>query len=473
MMIEVATVSVCPAAPFSISDQLVSIGQNFTGSSFLNSGFIPPDTIGAVGPTNFVEILNGRYAVYDKGSGSVIQSSTLDQFWSNAGAVPIKYAFDPRVVYDPFSERYLAASVDNADGPNNFLLAVSKSSDPTLGWNGFSIQSDSTRQRAADFPTLGYNREGVYLSANMFPIQVGQITNTIVAVPKTDLISPTPTVAHATIFPNQVETGFAVQPVVDLDNKRSSAALLSSPFLFTDQLKKSEIVGDIRSPTLNTAGGFIPLSPFPATFTAAQPGVAPNLNLRGGSELGSTVVMQNNTVWGVQTVSDSGQAALRWFQIDGDSNKVLQEGLIKKPGLDFFDGSIAVNKSGDVVIGFTGSGKSQFASAYAVAGVTINGKTVFGDPLLLREGAASYRRLLWGDYSATMVDPSNSKSFWTIQEWASGETSWSTQITEIRFGFAAASEPSTLLLMGSGLLGLAGWRRTLCRPDSHNGRRSS
>jgi hypothetical protein len=37
----------------------------------------------------------------------------------------------------------------------------------------------------------------------------------------------------------------------------------------------------------------------------------------------------------------------------------------------------------------------------------------------------------------------------------------------------AASEPSSLLLMGSGLLGLAGWRRTLCRPDSHNNRRSS
>lgn len=148
--------------------------------------------------------------------------------------------------------------------------------------------------------------------------------------------------------------------------------------------------------------------------------------------------MQNNTLWGVQTVLDNGQAALRWFQVDVDTNKVLQEGLIKKPGIDFFYGSVAVNKSGGVVIGFTESGKSQFASAYAVAGMTINGKTVFGDPLLLQEGVASYRRTRWGDYSATTLDPSNSKSFWTIQEWASGETSWSTPITEIRFGFAAA-----------------------------------
>ena len=167
----------------------------------------------------------------------------------------------------------------------------------------------------------------------------------------------------------------------------------------------------------------------------------------------------------MQTVSDNGQAALRWFQIEVDTNKVLQEGLIKKPGLDLFYGSIAVNKSGEVVIGFTGSGKSQFPSAYAVAGMTINGTTVFGDPFLLRQGVTSYERTFdgrnrWGDYSATTLDPSNSKSFWTIQEWASGLNSWSTQITEIRFGsIAAAPEPTTFLLLGSGLLWLAGWHR--------------
>lgn len=454
------------AVSFSLGDELVTIGQNFTGSSFLNSGFIPPDTMGAVGPAAFVELLNGRYSVYDKGSGAIVQTSTLDQFWNKAGVTPTSFAFDPRVVYDPFNERYLASSADNANGPNNFLLAISKSSDPTLGWNGFAIQSDSTQQRWADFPTLGYSRDGVYLSANMNPIEGGQITNTVIAVPKTDLLAPTPTVAHATIFPNLIDTGFSVQPLVDLDNKRSSATLLSSPIFFADQLKRSDILGDIRSPLLNTAGGIIPISPFVAALSAVQPGIAPNLDIGFGSQLSSSVVLQNNTMWGVQTVSDHGKAALRWFQIDIDTNKVLQEGLIKKAGLDLFYGSIAVNKSGEVVIGFTGSGKSQFASAYAVAGITINGKTLFTDPFLLQEGTASYRRIRWGDYSATTLDPSNSKSFWTIQEWASGETSWSTQITEIRFGFAAAPDPSMFMIFGSGLLGLAGWWRG-CRPRSY------
>jgi hypothetical protein len=53
-------------------------------------------------------------------------------------------------------------------GPNNFLVAVSKSSDPTKGWKGFAVPSDSGGTRWADLPTLGVNRDGVYVAANMF-----------------------------------------------------------------------------------------------------------------------------------------------------------------------------------------------------------------------------------------------------------------------------------------------------------------
>ena len=206
LIITCGTATTCLAVSFSLGDELVSIGQNFTGGSRSTSQFFfPPDSMGAVGPTSFVELLNGRYAVYDKGSGAVVQTSSLDQFWRNAGTVPTNFSFDPRVVYDPFSDRYLAASTNNPTQPNDFLLAVSKTSDPIQGWTGFAIKSDVTQQRWADFPTLGFNRDGVYLSANMFPIQGGQathITTTIVAVPKMDLIASTPTVTHATIFPN-------------------------------------------------------------------------------------------------------------------------------------------------------------------------------------------------------------------------------------------------------------------------------
>jgi len=106
---------------------VVTVGTNFRGTSRSQSDlfFYPPDTMGAVGPNHIVELINGSYAVYNK-SGSVLSRISLNQFWQNAGATPAgSYAFDPRVNYDPFSNRWFAASVDNTGGINNFLVAVS------------------------------------------------------------------------------------------------------------------------------------------------------------------------------------------------------------------------------------------------------------------------------------------------------------------------------------------------------------
>jgi hypothetical protein len=459
------------ASMFSIGDEFIDIGLNFTGSSISTSGFIPPDTMGAVGPSSIVELINGRYAVYDKSAGALVQTSTLDQFWKNAGADPKGFSFDPRIVYDPFSERYFAASADNARAPNNILLAVSNTSDPTMGWTGFSVKSDPTQLRWSDYPTLGFNRDGVYVSANMFPISdAGQSRETLV-VPKADLLAAVPTVANATLFTNTL-TGFTTQPAVDLDNKSGSATLISSPTSLADRLVRSDIVGNIRAPTLVSPSAVIPVSAFSSINSAVQPPPGLSLDIANGTQLHANVVIQNNALWGVQTVRVSGQAALRWFQIDLGTNKVLQEGLIKQSGLNFFYGSIAVNKAGDVVIGFTGSGASQFASAYAVAGVTRGGVTAFGDPMLLQEGVASYQRLdsssglnRWGDYSATVLDPSDAKSFWTIQEWASGSGSWSTQIAQITFGVVSAPEPPTWLIVGSAFFWLVCRRRSTLPPS--------
>jgi hypothetical protein len=173
--------------------------------------------------------------------------------------------------------------------------------------------------------------------------------------------------------------------------------------------------------------------------------------------------MRNGDLWGVQSVNSGGRSALRWFDIDAATNTLRQSGLIASPTLAFYYGSIAVNDFGHVVIGFSGSGPSQFVSAYAVEGQTTNGVTTFGDPLLLKAGVSDYEvtfgagRNRWGDYSATVLDPDDPYRFWTIQEWVSGTNIWSTQITELD----TVPEPTTLLLFGTTAagLGLARWRR--------------
>ncbi len=421
----------------------LTIGLNFTASTlFVDSFFIPPDTMGAVGPDHIVEFINGRYSVYRKSDGVRVQTSSLDEFWRAAGVSFSSSPFDPRMLFDPSSQRWFASSADNQSADNDFLVAVSKSSDPTAGWTGLAIDSDSTDQRWADFPTLGLDADGVYLAANMFPIPgrgaVG-VNTTIVAIPKNDLLVAAPTAVNATKFENNLsrDTGVALQPVVNLDNTGLPAAVLSGGASTPENVfKRLSITGDITSPALGPLK-FIIVTPFSARLSARQP-ITANLEILNGNIFHSNVVLRNGALWGVHTVSSGAHAALRWFQIDAATNLLLQEGLIANDQVDFYYGSIAVNKFGDVVIGFNGSSESQFVSSYAVLGKTISGSTIFGEPLRLKSGLANYfqdfgsGRNRWGDYSATVVDPSDPFTFWTFQEFVSAEDIWSTQITQLR-----------------------------------------
>jgi hypothetical protein len=70
-------------ASFAQSGMVVPvIGINFTATTYkFNGGWPPPDSMGAIGPNHFVEFINGRYAVYDKATGTLVQQRTLDEFW--------------------------------------------------------------------------------------------------------------------------------------------------------------------------------------------------------------------------------------------------------------------------------------------------------------------------------------------------------------------------------------------------------
>ncbi|MFE4106733.1 hypothetical protein [Almyronema epifaneia] len=440
----------------------LDIGHNFTSSTlFIDSNLIPPSPSGSVGSKHVIEFINGGYKVYEKSTGALVESSTLDQFWLEAGVNFQGFTFDPRVVYDPFSQRWLAAAVDNPNANNQFLLAVSNSADPLSGWTGFAIDSDSSDQRWADFPTLGFDKSGVYLTANMFP-QPGKnaasLETHILAIPKADLLGMNPTVAQATLFESNLiaQTGFSLQPSINLDNA-NAAVLLSS--LNAQQLKPTRIENVATQPTLETTEPAIALDPFAPIFSADQPGPKQDLEI-GGDRLSTHTVTQNGAVWGVQTVEQAGRAALRWFQIDAATGQLLQEGLIADPENDFYYGSIAVNDYEDVVIGFNASGPNQFVSAYAITGQTAGNATTFSDPLLLKAGVSDYEvtfgagRNRWGDYSATTLDPADQLTFWTFQEYVSAEDRWSTQITELKL--RPDFDPTQLVNAGFEA-GLAGW----------------
>jgi hypothetical protein len=148
--------------------------------------------------------------------------------------------------------------------------------------------------------------------------------------------------------------------------------------------------------------------------------------------------------------------ALSVALVDEPTSGVIQEIVLSDPNFDYFNASIAANGLGDVVVGFTRSGLGPGAggnlSAYAVVGRTSDGITTFGEPILLQAGLVNNYHAFdnrWGDWTTTVVDPSNPHVFWTFQQYALSSSEWATRITQI-----IVPEPAGIVLAAVGLLAL-------------------
>lgn len=122
-------------------DYQVDTNSTFTGLTMAETLQDPPDSMGAIGPEHFVELLNGNSTaatairVSTKSGNLLAQTNTLDFFRIGTNYPTGSIMADPRILYDHEAQRWVACAIDN--GSQQVLLAVSKSSIPTnlsSGW---------------------------------------------------------------------------------------------------------------------------------------------------------------------------------------------------------------------------------------------------------------------------------------------------------------------------------------------------
>ncbi|HWX19656.1 MAG TPA: hypothetical protein VN578_07090 [Candidatus Binatia bacterium] len=441
------------------------VGQNFTGATYgIDSFDRPPDAGLAVGPSNVVEFINGRFSVFTKTNGSPIQTETDDAFWRSAGvSVPSAFVSDPRILFDAASQRWFASMVDVPySGGNRFLLAVSANADPTGTWNGVAWTADSLNGYLADFPTLGIDATGVYLSGDMFDGDnpVGSLLNWI---PKQDLLASPPSVARLTSsgLLDYATYGMVLQPAVTLGLASTPEAVLAVGNLGTDLQSHSNLVAfTLRNAVLPgdlalSAPGSIFVPPYTVPIDPPQPGGADNLD-DGDARFSAVVYRIGDVLYATHSVEVDNRAAIQWFQVNATNQTLIQSGTITDPVSHLFYPAIAANAAGTVVIVFNSCGTNSFISSYAMVGEPSNGSLTFGNPVLLKAGLAGYRTNItsisrWGDYSAISPDPSDPTRFWSLTQYPSSQTAWSTQITEL------ITSPLVLALNLSGTNAVLSW----------------
>src|SRR5689334_19084863 len=169
------------ALPLPVGPSAPTLTTSFAAQTFLDAFSTPPDPVLAAGPHNLVVITNGRTRIYSK-AGGVLADATMNQFF---GPMSPESAFDPKVIFDPHSQRFFASAVSAANfdsfcSPGSCLahhfLAVSKTDTPTTldsaSWNFYTFDATADNgtptSNWGDFPQLGIDPNVVVITTNQF-----------------------------------------------------------------------------------------------------------------------------------------------------------------------------------------------------------------------------------------------------------------------------------------------------------------
>lgn len=401
----------------------------------------PPDTDGCVGPNHVMTMLNTQVRIQNRTGTTNYSTASLYDWW-HARLSGTYTPFDPRLLYDPYSGRWIAtAATDPGRTTSAIIIAVSTNSDPTGGWYAYGWYVDTSGYSWADFPTPGFNRDKVVVSWNYYPIYAGGAYGVgLFVLNKTNFYaggSVSPQLIYQPYQSGATTNGLNLRPAVSYNTNDSTIYLLQD---FQDNPTNSSylalyaITGGAGSAVLARSTNF-PSAPAWASSGPNYGDIAPQLGITNrintvDSRL-SQAVYRNGALWCAHTIflpaDNPTRSAVQWWQIRTNGT-VLQHGILEdRSGVTFYAfPSIAVNRFGDALIGYSRFSTNQYASAnYSFHALNEPDGTLESD-YVYRGGTSpywetrydTYSRNRWGDYSMTWVDPVNDADFWTIQEYA-------------------------------------------------------
>ena len=416
-----------------------------------NGTVIPPDAEGAIGPHHLMEALNSQVVIQDR-SGNVLSAITNWTFWSSLG---VTESFDAHVLYDPYAQRWIFSSAAGEKSSNGaVLIGVSQTSDPTAGWNIYRINLGSS-VNWVDYPTLGFNKNWIVVQANIFTVAGNNFVNSMIwAFDKADLYAGG--AGKYTVL--TLANGFTQVPATTMDPNLSTMYLLEQSSSGSGKLRIDTITGPVGSEVL-TSGVVYPIGPSawqefsPVINFAPQLGSSENIDTEDGRI--QSCVYRNGSLWASHTVylpatGTPTRTAAQWWQINMSASalgQVQQFGRIDDPTAANFYAfpTLAVNQYGDVMLGYTHFGTGIYPSGAYSMRLASDPPNTMESEVLLKAGEASYFKDFgtgenrWGDFTATVVDPVDDTSMWTIQEYAGQSNMWGTWWGSITPGAPAAT----------------------------------
>ena len=441
-----------------------NLGLNFDGLGQGQYNFLlefsPPDTNGVVGATQYVQWVNAEFAVFDKATGALLAGPTEgNAVWAGfGGGCEANNDGDPIVQYDKIANRWILTQFSISTLPYTQCVAVSTSSDATGTYNRYAFSFGNVDY--GDYPKLGVWPDAYYMSFNLF--DVGTFVGAdACALDRNAMLAGNP--AQIICF-QQASTVNSLLPS-DMDGTIQPAA--GEPAFFMNfaknviQLWKFHV--DFATPANSTFTGptVLPVATFSSRcfrFCVPQPGTTQTLDALGDRPMYRLAYRQFPN--GVESLlfNHAITSGLRWYEVRSPATTptLFQQGTFAPDKSVRWMGSMAMDQSGDMALGYSVSSSSVYPSVYFTGRVATDAAGTMEGEQLIVNGTGSQTGGLsrWGDYSAMTIDPSDDCTFWYTQEYlqATGSYNWNTRIANLSFPSCGGGDGATASLSTSKLI---------------------
>lgn len=412
----------------------------------------PPDPTGDVGPNHYMLATNHGFQIWNKTGTSLLGPLNLGTIWSG---FPGPWSTnlndgDPIVLYDEAADRWFIAqfSLPNGDnGPTYILVAISQTNDPTGSWHRYGFSYDNF----ADYPKFGIWPDGYYMAAshingNYFDgvylsvFERSQMLNGAAARSVT-FTTPSylvllPSDWNGPISPPSATPNYFVG-IHDDNWLGGSDGLDVFSFAVNWTIPDSS---KLTGPVFISGATFTQLNYWP---TVPQLGTSNLLDHLGNEILMNLLYYRNfgshQSMVVCHTIdTGSERAGKRWYELrnTGGGWTIYQQGTYAPAdGLHRWMGSIAINASGDIAMGYSISGTTMYPA------IAFTGR-YSADPLgqmaiteeIIFAGTGYQAGERWGDYTQMVVDP-DGNNFWYVNQYqqSDGYDNWRTRIFMIDY----------------------------------------
>ncbi|MFZ0774547.1 MAG: Ig-like domain-containing protein [Candidatus Sulfotelmatobacter sp.] len=459
---------VAPLVSAPIGLNLLGVGKGFPNYSIPDA---PTDVNLAVGDTQVLQWVNVSYAVFNKTTGALITGPIKgNQLWSGFGGPCQSYnSGDIIAQWDKLAHVWVLTQ-NVFTSPYMTCVAVSTTSDATGTYYRFAFPQSAG---FPDYPKWGVWPDAYYQSQNLFD-STGETyygayacaydrTKMLVGDSTAEQICFQTGTLDDSLLPGDLDSAGTLpptgQPEVYLGSIDDGTADVYEYLFHVDFVTPS-------NSTFTGVGETMPV-----------PGVSPfTVGLCSGSNPFACVPQEGTSVlvdtigdrlmyrlayrnfggdhqsWLVShTVIAGSSMGERWYEFRAPENStslsVYQQGTYAPDNNYRWMGSIAMDQSEDILLGYSISSSSMYPS------INYTGQAA-GDPLGTMEaeativsgtGSQTSTANRWGDYTSVALDEADDCTFWYTNQYymATGSFAWSTQLASFKFPSCGSTSNQT------------------------------